>query len=47
MSVLKKSDIFIKINSKIKGISIKKGMKNSVHVERISDFIHKSKKNLI
>lgn len=35
-----KSDIFIKINGKMKGISIKKGYKNSVHVERISDFIH-------
>lgn len=35
-----KSDIFIKINNEIKGISIKKGMKNSVHVERITDFIH-------
>ena len=35
-----KSDIFIKINGKMKGISIKKGHKNSVHVERISDFIH-------
>lgn len=35
-----KSDIFIKINGKMKGISIKKGAKNSVHVERISDFIH-------
>ena len=35
-----KSDIFIKINNKIKGISIKKGNRNSVHVERISDFIH-------
>jgi len=35
-----KSDIFIKINNKTKGISIKKGIKNSVHVERISDFIH-------
>lgn len=35
-----KSDIFIKINGIMKGISIKKGMKNSVHVERISDFIH-------
>ena len=35
-----KSDIFIKINNEIKGISIKKGYKNSVHVERISDFIH-------
>lgn len=35
-----KSDIFIKINGKMKGISIKKGIKNSIHVERISDFIH-------
>jgi len=35
-----KSDIFIKINKEVKGISIKKGIKNSVHVERISDFIH-------
>lgn len=35
-----KSDIFIKINGVMKGISIKKGMKNSIHVERISDFIH-------
>ena len=35
-----KTDIFIKIDGKIKGVSIKKGMKNSMHVERISDFIH-------
>lgn len=35
-----KSDIFIKINGVMKGISIKKGIKNSIHVERISDFIH-------
>lgn len=35
-----KADVFIKINGIMKGISIKKGMKNSVHVERISDFIH-------
>lgn len=35
-----KTDIFIKINNQIKGISIKKGIKNSVHVERITDFIH-------
>ena len=35
-----KVDIFIKINNNIKGISIKKGSRNSVHVERISDFIH-------
>lgn len=33
-----KSDIFIKINKVMKGISIKKGMKNSVHVEGISYF---------
>lgn len=37
---LQKCDIFICINDKIKRISIKKGIKNSVHVERISDFIH-------
>lgn len=35
-----KADIFIKINGIIKGISIKKGSRNSVLVERISDFIH-------
>lgn len=35
-----KSDIFIRIDEVMKGISIKKGAKNSVHVERISDFIH-------
>ena len=35
-----KTDVFIKINDKMKGISIKKGIKNSIHVERISDFIH-------
>lgn len=35
-----KSDIFIKVNGIMKGISIKKGIKNSIHVERISDFIH-------
>ena len=35
-----KTDIFIRINGVMKGISIKKGMKNSVHVERITDFIH-------
>ena len=34
-----KSDIFIKVSGVMKGISIKKGMKNSIHVERISDFI--------
>ena len=35
-----KSDIMIKINNKMKGISIKKGSRNSVHVEPISEFIH-------
>lgn len=35
-----KIDIFIEINNSLKGISIKKGMKNSIHVERITDFIH-------
>ena len=35
-----KSDIFIKINDIMKGISIKEGNKNSVHVEPISSFIH-------
>lgn len=35
-----KTDVFIKINGVMKGISIKKGIKNSIHVERISDFIH-------
>lgn len=35
-----KADIIIKINSIEKYISIKKGVKNSVHVERITDFIH-------
>lgn len=38
--LLQKTDIFIKINNRMKGISIKKGAKNSVHVERITDFIH-------
>ena len=35
-----KTDIFIKVNGIMKGIGIKKGSRNSVHVERISDFIH-------
>lgn len=35
----KKYDIIIKINSEVKRISIKKGVKNSVHVEGISNFI--------
>ena len=35
-----KTDVFAKINGVLKGISIKKGMKNSVHVDGISQFIH-------
>ncbi len=35
-----KSDLLIKVNGQIKGVSIKKGSKNSVHVEAISEFIH-------
>lgn len=34
-----KTDIFIKINECIKRISLKKGIKNSVHVESIDEFI--------
>jgi len=36
----KKYDIVITINNKIRRISLKKGHKNSVHVEAISEFIH-------
>lgn len=36
----KKYDIVIEINGMIKKISIKKGIKNSVHVEKIASFIH-------
>lgn len=36
----KKYDIVITINNVIRRISIKKGIKNSVHVESISSFIH-------
>ena len=35
-----KTDIFIKINNIQKRISIKMGYNNSVHIERISEFIH-------
>lgn len=35
-----KYDIIIKINNTIRRISIKKGIKNSVHAEPISEFIH-------
>ena len=34
-----KTDIFLKIGNVMKGISIKMGSRNSVHVEHISDFI--------
>ena len=34
-----KSDIFVKIGGTEKGISIKKGIKNSVHIERLDRFI--------
>lgn len=37
---LQKYDIFIKIDKNEKRISIKKGVKNSVHTEPISEFIH-------
>lgn len=35
-----KTDIFIRINNCIKRISLKKGVKNSVHVEHIETFIN-------
>lgn len=35
----RKADIYIKINNYVRGISIKKGVKNSVHVEHIDDFV--------
>ena len=37
---LQKYDIIININNNIKRISIKKGIKNSVHTEPITEFIH-------
>lgn len=40
-----KADIYIKINNKRKGISIKKGIKNSVHTEHINTFIKFLKEN--
>ena len=40
-----KSDIFIKINGLMKGVSIKKGIRNSVHVESVSYFVHFLKDN--
>ena len=35
-----KTDVMIKIDNIIKGISIKTGNKNSVHVEPLSSFVH-------
>lgn len=35
-----KAEFFVKINETTKGISLKKGIKNSVHVEGISQFVH-------
>lgn len=40
-----KTDVFIKVNGIMKGISIKKGMKNSVHTEYLVDFISFLKEN--
>ena len=40
-----KADIMIKIENHIKGISIKKGIKNSVHAEGISYFVDFLKEN--
>ena len=37
---LQKTDIFVKVNGIVKRISLKKGIKNSVHIEPISEFIH-------
>ena len=42
-----KADILIKIGNAIKGISIKMGSRNSVHVEHIKDFISFLKENNI
>lgn len=35
----RKADIYIKVNDYVRGISIKKGVKNSVHVESVEEFI--------
>lgn len=34
-----KTDIFLKINDRMKGISIKKGSRNSVHVDTVTNFV--------
>ena len=44
-SNLQKADIYITINNITKGVSIKKGVKNSVHIEPINDFIKFLKSN--
>lgn len=36
---MQKADIFVVVNGERKGISIKKGVKNSVHTEPISEFV--------
>ncbi len=40
----RKADIYIRINGMVRGISIKKGIKNSVHVESLEMFIEFLKK---
>lgn len=42
-----KADIMIKIENHVKGISIKKGIKNSVHAEGVYHFVNFLKKNNI
>ena len=42
-----KTDVMIKIGNTIKGISIKKGSRNSVHVEPIGEFVKFLRKNKI
>lgn len=37
--ISQKTDVFIRVNGIMKGISIKKGSRNSVRIDRISDFI--------
>ena len=44
---LQKADILIKIQNVVKGVSIKMGARNSVHVEQISSFISFLKKQEI
>ena len=35
-----KADLFVKLKGEFRSISLKKGIKNSVHASRISEFIH-------